>query len=143
MNGSRGIEPAASLIHIRPMSDAWERLEDVFRRHFQPHHATIDQIAEDVRHIRTNTERLIQMSSALTTDIAAQNAAVQALVTEVQTGLAANATAIQALKDQIAAGGTVSAADLATLEGNTAAIQKATSDMQAALNPAPAPSPPV
>jgi len=88
--------------------------------------------------ILTNTERLIQMSGQLETDLATQSAAVQALAAEVTTGLAANAAAIQALKDQIAAGTPVTAADLATLEGNTTAVQAATAALTAALNPPPA-----
>lgn len=74
-------------------------------------------------------------------DLAANTEAVHALVAEVQNGLAANTAAIQALKDQLAAGGTVSAADLATLEGNTSAVQAATTALQSALNPA-SPTPP-
>lgn len=77
------------------------------------------------------------MSGTFSTDLAANTAAVAALTTEVTDGLAANAAAIQALKDQITNGTPVTAADLATLEGNTAAVQTAVTALHAALNPAP------
>lgn len=89
--------------------------------------------------IEHQLERLLDMSGTLATDLSAQTDALKALATEVSDGLAVNAAAIQALKDQIAAGGIVTPADLATLEGNTKAIQDATNALQATLNPPPAP----
>lgn len=90
--------------------------------------------------LHTIIQEIRKMGDTFHTDLAANTAAIQALAAEVSTGLASNAAAIQALKDQIAAGNPVTADDLATLEGNTAAVQAATDALTAALNP-PTPTP--
>ena len=108
---------------------------DLIRALLAEHHESL-RVHID-RQFTALQQEIHRMSGTLETDLSAQTAAVQALATEVTDGLAANAAAIQALKDQIANGGTVSAADLTTLEGNTKAIQDATTALQAALNPAP------
>lgn len=128
-------------VHIGAMSDTSSWFRSI-EEHFGRHHTEADDIKTMLTTVIANQERLLSMSNTLSSDLAAQTAAIQALATEVQNGLTANTAAIQALKDQIAAGTPVSAADLATLEGNTKSIQDATTALQAALNPAPTPPAP-
>lgn len=124
------------------MSELHEIIRELFGHHHRDLERRLAEIVSEALQPIHDQLRGIQMSETqLQADLTAQTAAVQALATEVSDGLAANATAIQALKDQIAAGSPVTAADLATLEGNTSAVQAATTALQAALNPAPAPTP--
>jgi hypothetical protein len=99
------------------------------------HDPRIDEILSTVKEIKT-------MSGQFSTDLATQTANLADLSDAMTTGFAANDAAIQALKDKIAAGGAVSAADLATFETNNAAIKTAADGIRAHLNVAPPPPPP-